>query len=164
MLEIRVAPSVRKATGERVIAVKRMLMVLLAAAVAGLGLAACGGGSDENGEAGAGTVAVETGEFFVRPAQDSVAAGEVTFEVTNTGEIEHEFIVYRSDAEPGSLPISDDQAELDGDAEIGEIETDELGPGATGTITVTLEAGSYILLCNLPGHYGQGQFVAFTVT
>jgi len=46
----------------------------------------------------------------------------------------------------------------------GEIEDDELQPGTSGSLTLTLESGNYILFCNLPGHYGKGQYVGFTVS
>jgi uncharacterized cupredoxin-like copper-binding protein len=36
-------------------------------------------------------------------------------------------------------------------------------PGATRTITVTLTAGHYALICNLPAHYKAGQHVDFSV-
>lgn len=146
----------------------RFAVVGVVALVAGvLVLGACGGGDEEGGEAGGGTgsvVAVELGEFFVKPDKSSVAAGEVTFEVSNAGKLAHEFIVYRSDEDPGSLPIEANQAQLEKDAEIGEIEEEDLEPGASSTLTVTLETGKYILLCNVLGHYGQGQFTAFTAT
>jgi len=29
---------------------------------------------------------------------------------------------------------------------------------------VTLDAGSYVLICNLPGHYRQGMHSSFTVS
>jgi uncharacterized cupredoxin-like copper-binding protein len=42
--------------------------------------------------------------------------------------------------------------------EIGEFPAD-----TTETLDVTLEAGSYQLVCNLPGHYSSGMFTAFEV-
>ena len=36
-------------------------------------------------------------------------------------------------------------------------------PGKTGRLTVTLPAGKYVLLCNLPGHFAGGMYADFTV-
>jgi uncharacterized cupredoxin-like copper-binding protein len=43
-------------------------------------------------------------------------------------------------------------------------EQEEIAPGTAPTLTTRLEAGSYILLCNLPTHYQQGMHAGFTVT
>ena len=49
-------------------------------------------------------------------------------------------------------------SEADSVGEIGEIK-----PGTTGTVTLDLAPGQYVLVCNLPKHYAQGMRVAFTV-
>ena len=68
--------------------------------------------------------------------------------------------------DPGKLPTKTDgdadedafaESELPG--EIGETE-----PGATGTLTVTLPAGRYVMLCNVPAHYKAGMYGTLTVT
>ena len=38
-----------------------------------------------------------------------------------------------------------------------------LAQGATKTLRMTLKAGHYALICNMPGHYMAGQRVDFTV-
>jgi uncharacterized cupredoxin-like copper-binding protein len=147
-------------------------MALLAGLlIAALALAACGG-DDEEGEATATepapaaegtTVNVEAGEYYFTPDPASAPAGDITFTANNVGAEEHELIVYLSDEDPGALPVEGDLAVLDEDAELGEIEPEDLQPGAAGSMTLTLEAGSYILLCNIEGHYGQGMYAGFTV-
>jgi hypothetical protein len=42
-------------------------------------------------------------------------------------------------------------------------ETSNLKAGATNTITIDLEAGHYVFMCNLPAHYGLGMHTDFTV-
>src|SRR3972149_1476947 len=82
---------------------RRAAMVLTLVAVLGLVAAACS--SDEGG----GTVAVTLQEFAVVPAESSIAAGEVTFEVTNEGPDDvHEFVVFKTDLAPGALPTGED--------------------------------------------------------
>lgn len=56
--------------------------------------------------AGATTVQVNLQEWAVVPAPTTAAAGEVTFQVTNTGpEDVHEFVVLKTDLDPGALPV-----------------------------------------------------------
>ncbi len=151
-----------------------LLLLMLCAALFAVG---CGGDSDsDSGDSGGssgddaaesadlpeGTIGVELGEFFVKPSADSVAAGEVTFQVANAGDASHELVIYRTDEEADALEQDGGVAKLD-EANVID-ETDELSSGDEAELTVTLEAGSYLLLCNLPGHYSSGQVVAFTVT
>jgi uncharacterized cupredoxin-like copper-binding protein len=43
-------------------------------------------------------------------------------------------------------------------------EVSELNPGQSGSLTVTLAPGKYVLVCNVPGHYGAGMWAEFDVT
>jgi uncharacterized cupredoxin-like copper-binding protein len=134
-------------------------------------------------------VKVELGEsgstFFVKPDQTTVEAGKVTFAVTNVGELYHEFIVYSNldGVAAGDLPINEEEDEADlveenivgeapyatppivpSDREPGAADHHIRGGGWGAELTVDLEAGKYILLCNLSGHYTQAkQYAAFTV-
>ena len=68
---------------------------------------ATGGATGETG--GGTTVDVTVQEFAVLPAQDSAPAGDVTFNVTNTGpEDTHEFVVFKTDLAPDALPTAPD--------------------------------------------------------
>jgi uncharacterized cupredoxin-like copper-binding protein len=141
--------------------------------VAGLGVA-CGDddddGGDDGGNGGA-EVAVTLREWEVNPVPASVDAGEVTFTATNDGpEDVHELVVVKTDLAPDALPTADTGSvdeEGEGVEVIGEIE--EFAVGTTESATFTLEAGSYVLLCNIydeeeqEAHYQQGMRIAFTV-
>ena len=109
----------------------------------------------------AGSVAVTMTDFAVVPGAPSVAAGEVTFEVTNGGAVPHEFVVIRTDIDAAALPLvagAVDESGLDVVGRTGMI----LG-GGSESVTFTLTAGSYLLICNIPAHYTLGMAVAFTV-
>ena len=41
---------------------------------------------------------------------------------------------------------------------------EDMGPGASGKMTLKLKPGSYALFCNVTGHYAAGQHIGFTVT
>ena len=143
---------------------RRLATAVLSGAL--LSLVACGGGEET-------TVAVTLQEFSVLPAQDSAPAGSITFDVENTGpEDIHEFVVIKTDLAPDALPTAEDGS-VDETGEgmevIGEIE--DLATGATETLRVDLDAGSYVFICNIVEeeggdslvHYALGMRTGFTV-
>jgi uncharacterized cupredoxin-like copper-binding protein len=98
-------------------------------------------------------------EFSTTVDTPSVAAGDVTFTVTNNGKMPHEFVVVA--APDGAAALKESNGEANEDDAVGEIE--EVPVGKSGTLTLNLKAGKYVLLCNLPGHFAGGMFVEFTV-
>ena len=120
------------------------------------------GGSEVAASEADTTVTVSLGEYFVKPDVSSTKAGNVKFEVTNDGKMEHEFVVIKTDTAPGDLPLADGNVDEEAAGEVpGEIPS--VMPGATEELTLSLDAGKYVLICNLPGHYAAGQYVGFTV-
>ena len=120
----------------------------------------------------AGTIAVTLQEWAVVLASTSTAVGDVTFRVTNEGpEDVHEFVVLKTDVDPGALPTDANGAVTEageGIEVIGEIE--DVAVGESRALSVTLEAGTYVLLCNIydetekEAHYKMGMRTAFEVT
>ena len=98
-------------------------------------------------------------------------AGDVTFAVTNTGpEDIHEFVVLKTDLDAGALPVDDTGAvseEGEGITVVDEIE--DIPVGESQDLSVSLDAGHYVLLCNIysedeqEAHYTQGMRTNFTV-
>ncbi len=43
-------------------------------------------------------------------------------------------------------------------------EVEDIAGGSSESLTVKLDAGKYVLICNLPSHYEQGMHTGFTVT
>ena len=135
--------------------VKRLFLTI---AVVALVLPACGGGDD-------GGVDVALSDYVVAPAASSASAGEITFNLTNEASQTHEFVIFRTDVSSDAMPVGaegDVDEEGEGVEAIDEIE--DIAAGADATLTVTLDAGSYVFLCNLPGHYRQGMHIGFTVS
>jgi len=91
-------------------------------------------------------------------------AGVVTFSVTNTSKDTIHEMVLALIATPGTPLIYDSNLEKvneDAGQHLGEVA--ELEPGAAGKLSLTLKPGTYILYCNIPGHYVAGMWTLFTV-
>ena len=93
---------------------------------------------------------------------DSISAGKVTFDATNDGQMTHEFEVFQADVDPADLPIENNVANTEGMTLMGEAE--DIVPGSTRSLPLDLAAGSYIIMCNLPGHFAMGLHSTLTVT
>ena len=115
-------------------------------------------------------------EFDLVAAKAQVKAGMVTFKLKNTGSIEHELIVIRTDLESGELDTDESGAAVEhgavaphhsGNGEGAEHAGAHVGThvpaGDVASVTLKLKAGSYALVCNLPGHYASGMHSNFTV-
>ena len=102
--------------------------------------------------------AVTLSEFNVAPKPAAVAGGAVTFNVSNAGKVEHEFVVLKT-SKPASDLLKGGRADEAGNVgEIGSVK-----PGQTKALKLNLAAGHYALICNLPGHYAAGQYADLTV-
>ncbi len=139
--------------------------------VVGLALVAAScGGDDDGGDGGDGaatdgTVAATLADYSVTLDQSSAPAGDVTFDVSNEAGQVHEFVVLQTDLAEDALP-TDENGDVDeaGDPGITLVdEIEDIEGGATASLDVSLDAGSYVIICNLPGHYSQGMHTAFTV-
>lgn len=118
-------------------------------------------GGDAGGAGGGEAITVTLSEWAVEPEVASVGAGEITFTALNEGSVAHEFVIIRSDLAADALPVeSGIVPETDVDL-VAEIE--QFPAGTSERLTVDLEAGSYLLICNIVGHYDLGMRVAFTV-
>jgi uncharacterized cupredoxin-like copper-binding protein len=104
----------------------------------------------------ASAVPVSLGEMFVRPARTSFKAGKVTFLAKNDGATTHMLMVERTPLKMDSPGNPTESAAL--------ADTGTLQPGQSKAITVTLKPGTYVLFCNVPGHYAAGQHITITVS
>jgi uncharacterized cupredoxin-like copper-binding protein len=132
------------------------LFVVPAAVVLAFAAGSCGGGS------GIGATEVD---FSITLDESSAAAGELTFDVTNDAEQTHEFVIFKTDLAEDALP-TDDEGNVDEEGEGVELvdEIEDIEAGSTQSLTVTLDAGTYVFICNLPGHYAQGMHTTFTAS
>jgi starvation-inducible DNA-binding protein len=128
--------------------------------------------SSPTADTGPATVRVTLQEWAVVPAATSTPSGELIFQVTNTGPDDiHEFVVLKTDLDPGALPVIATGAVTESGAGIEVVdEIEDIPVGETQELTVTLAAGKYVLLCNIydetekEAHYKMGMRIAFEVT
>ncbi|MGY1773067.1 cupredoxin domain-containing protein [Blastococcus sp. SYSU D00813] len=104
------------------------------------------GGATSSGaeQPAGGTLAVNSVDFDFELDSTELAAGEYTIELTNGGSATHDLVVER------------DGEDVDG--------TEQIGPGETSSVTVTLEPGEYVFYCSVGNHRSMGMEVTVTVT
>jgi uncharacterized cupredoxin-like copper-binding protein len=130
----------------------------------GFGMMGFGFGMMSPGMMGRGGGQGMMGMMSIRADKTSAKAGPVTFDVTNwSRSVIHEMLVVAVDSPDAPLPydfskqiIPEDQIKALG-------ETNELQPNASKSIELALAPGTYLLVCNVPGHYAAGMVLAFTV-
>ncbi len=82
--------------------------------------------------------------MYIELSEDSFSAGSYTIEVVNEGNATHDLVVERDGADVAA--------------------TENIAPGQSATLTVTLEAGEYVFYCSVGNHRAMGMEVQVTVT
>lgn len=116
------------------------------------------------------TIAFEAGDMWFDPEELDIAPGEtVAFEVTNTGNVQHEFVIGDAAAQAEHremmLQMANDMSS-DGhhggnhhdDGHGDEMPAVTIAPGETTTLvwTAPQDASKVEFACNIPGHYESG--------
>ena len=118
------------------------------------------------------TIAATEKDFVITIDPSTASAGEVTFNITNEGPSTHEFVVVQSDLAEDKLPIKELEAPPGG-IPLGIVkegavtvvdEAEDITPSTTTDLTVDLDAGTYIIICNVPDHYQHGMHTTLTVS
>ena len=110
----------------------------------------------------AGPVAVSLSDIAIKLDRSFAASGSVTFAVKNVGTVIHEVVVLKTNIPQNQIPVSTTQPGMV--TQPGFIATTStINPGGSATLSLTLGAGSYVLLCNQPAHYLIGMHTAFTI-
>ena len=138
---------------------KSFQMLMVVALLAATALSGCASGPSQ--------VDVSLTTYVITLSTDSVKAGEVTFHVTNNAaDLVHEFVIFKTDLPEDQLPLTAENIVDEAGAGITFInEVEDVEMGTSKDLTVTLEPGRYVLLCNTSEnlHYQHGMHIVFTV-
>lgn len=121
-------------------------------------VAACSG-SEKTVSSG---VTANLHDFGIELSQSTFASGPITFNLSNDGPSVHEFVIVRSNLDPASLPVVNGKVEESVLDAVDEVE--DVAVGSTPQLSVNLQPGSYIVICNIVGHYQAGMHAGFTVS
>jgi uncharacterized cupredoxin-like copper-binding protein len=123
------------------------------------------------------TVTASLKEWEIKLSSADLKSGDITFNLTNNGDKEHEFIVRKTDLKADSLPLvksGEDTGRIDEEStELTEVgnpsEVAVVPSGSTGlSLRLNLKPGHYVLFCNLKVedllHYQKGMHIDFTVS
>jgi uncharacterized cupredoxin-like copper-binding protein len=91
----------------------------------------------------------------------SAKAGKIKIGVRNLAAMEHSFEVIKTDLPQDKLPVDGASAKAKEDGKVGEIKS--LPAGKSGAVTLDLQPGKYVFICNIAGHYQLGMHTGFTV-
>ncbi len=100
--------------------------------------------SETEAPAAAQTVTATEGEMFIELSESSFSPGSYTIEVVNEGNATHDLVVER-DGEDVTA-------------------TENIAPGESATLTVTLEEGDYVFYCSIGNHRAMGMEIPVTVS
>jgi uncharacterized cupredoxin-like copper-binding protein len=130
---------------------KKLATFILSVFVLSLALSACGGTKTA-------TITVDMSDNTFNPATVEVPAGaEVTLNLSNSGTVEHEFVIMKLGTQV-SQPFDDnDESNVYWEAEL------DAGESATVTFTAPSDAGTYELVCGTPGHLELGMLGSLIV-
>ena len=148
-------------------------VVLLATALgAAAALAGCGSSSTTSSTPANSPTPAQTGPPNVSLTEwkldvpATFPAKSTTFQITNTGSVQHEVLVFKSDLNPSQYPTDATGAIQEDGPGITKIsDGDNLDPGKSQSRAIDLsKPGTYLFVCNLPGHFKQGMFTQVTVS
>ena len=97
--------------------------------------------------------------------QPTIKAGDVVFQVHNDAVTEeHEMVLVKLTSPDQEIPVVAAQHRVDEKKlkSLGEVA--DLKPGADGLLKTRLQPGTYLLLCNIKGHYEAGMHARLVVT
>jgi hypothetical protein len=111
------------------------------------------------------SLTVTESDFTIVLSTSRASAGPTSLVVRNRGPSPHELVVFRTTLALGALPIgpdgniNEDSPKLVKVADSGT----NIAPGQSRTLYTILTPGSYVAVCNLPGHYRLGMHAGLLV-
>lgn len=137
-----------------------LALVILVITAAGCGSSQGGGSAKKAAVKPDSTLAIDVGDMYIKPASTTIAAGNIAFKVTNKGAMTHEVVALKTNTPADKLTVENGRvSESDSVGEVADVASK-----ASKSTVIKLEPGSYVLVCNITGHYSAGMRVALTVT
>jgi uncharacterized cupredoxin-like copper-binding protein len=111
------------------------------------------------------SITVTESDFTLRLSASRASAGPITLVVRNQGPSAHELVVFRTTLAFSALPIGADGNVDEASPQLEKVADSgtNIAPGQSRTIYAFLTPGSYVFICNLPGHYRLGMRAALLV-
>ncbi len=124
------------------------------------------------------TITLDAGDMWFDPETLEMAAGEIVkFEITNTGNLEHEFVIGSKEAQEEHRQMMLNMANGGGhdmsnmshggghDMASMDMAGVTIAPGETGTLlwSVPDNVNELEYACNIPGHYESGMYGNFSL-
>lgn len=136
----------------------RLMVKIILCVVFASGLAACGPQK----------VDVTLKSYGIELSANTVSAGNVVFHVSNVATDQmHEFVIFKTDLPEDQLPrTADGNVDEEGAGVTHIDEVADMAVGQVSDLTVKLDRGRYVLVCNLTEnsmHYMAGMHIVFTV-
>lgn len=105
--------------------------------------------------------------YKITLSKDTANAGDIVFHVHNDAtDLKHEFVIFKTDLPEDQLPLTSEgvvDEEGEGVTHIDEVEVEA---GEAQDLTVNLQSGRYVIVCNIDSdeqHYQHGMHTVFTV-
>jgi Sulfocyanin (SoxE) domain len=111
------------------------------------------------------SVTATESDFTIRLSASHVAAGPFALIATNRGPSPHELVVFRTSLAPNKLPLGSDGNIIEDSPLLVKVADSgtNVAPGQSRTLYTVLTPGTYVFVCNLPGHYRLGMRAALVV-
>ena len=94
----------------------------------------------------------------------TIKAGNTNLEIKDAGVAAHEMLVFKSDRKPSAYPLDKAGDIIEDGAGVDLISDGEnIDSGGTQTRTLDLAPGTYLFVCNIPGHFKQGMYATVIV-
>jgi ZIP family zinc transporter len=149
--------------GTRIAAKQALLWGILLGLMAGLATDWVIEAAEEGGAGAAATSEVVAHDYTLTLPAAGLAPGRVRLVFENAGASTHELAVFKTDLAADGLPMAGSAVDEDDPRLrlVGEVE--DVKPGRSGRVSLDLDAGHYVLICNVPGHYQLGMRADLTV-
>lgn len=106
--------------------------------------------------------------YKITLSKNTAKAGDIVFHVHNDAtDLKHEFVIFKTDLPEDQLPLNAEGAVDEEGAGVTHIDEVEVESGQAQDLTVNLQPGRYVIICNINDnneqHYMHGMHTVFTV-